>query len=165
MLSIMGGEWFNDSLTLSGMDGKNAMEQVREGWLFELSELSGLRKSELEPIKAFITKTSDTYRPAYGRVSETSPRHCVFFGTTNEMAFLKGDTGNRRFLVMDCGGGSMAVPDMLAWVADNRNQIWAEAVFRWQQGEQLYLSADMAADKFAGILLCCFVGFLIIRTI
>lgn len=32
-------------------------------------------------------------------------------------------------------------------------------------GSHFQSSADMAADKFAGILLCCFVGFLIIRTI
>ena len=146
LLKIMGGEWYNDTLSLAGMDGKQAMEQVKEDWIFELSELSGLKKSEVEPIKAFITKQEDKFRPAYGVVTESYPRHCVFCGTTNETAFLKGDTGNRRFIVVDCWGVGRPMAEVFHQLEGDRDQLWAEAMQRWRDGEKLYLSADMEAE-------------------
>ena len=88
-------EWFDDSLT--SIEGKDGMEQIRGKWLVEFGELTNYKKSTSEAYKAFISKQEDSYRPAYGRKTETYPRQCVFFATTNERAFLKGDTGNRRF--------------------------------------------------------------------
>lgn len=146
LLKIMGGEWYNDTLSLGGMDGKQAMEQVKEDWIFELSELSGLKKSEVEPIKAFITKQEDKFRPAYGVVTESYPRHCVFCGTTNETAFLKGDTGNRRFIVVDCWGAGRPMAEIFNRLESERDQLWAEAVQRWRDGEKLYLNAEMEAE-------------------
>lgn len=146
LLKIMGGEWYNDTLSLAAMDGKQAMEQVKEDWIFELSELSGLKKSEVEPVKAFITKQEDKFRPAYGVVTESYPRHCVFCGTTNETAFLKGDTGNRRFIVVDVYGTERTVADVFRQLEEERDQLWAEAFQRWKDGEKLYLSAEMEAE-------------------
>ena len=146
LLKVMGGEWYNDTLSLAAMDGKQAMEQVKEDWIFELSELSGLKKSEVEPVKAFITKQEDKFRPAYGVVTESYPRHCVFCGTTNERAFLKGDTGNRRFIVIDVHGAGRPVSETIRWLETMRDQLWAEAVRRWKDGEKLYLSAEMEAE-------------------
>ena len=146
LLKIMGGEWYNDTLSLAAMDGKQAMEQVKEDWLFELSELSGLKKSEVEPVKAFITKQEDKFRPAYGVVTEKFPRHCVFFGTTNETAFLKGDTGNRRFIVIDTHGAGRPVHETFRELEAERDQLWAEAVQRWREGGRLFLSAEMEAE-------------------
>lgn len=146
LLRILGGEWYNDTLSLAGMDGKQAMEQVKEDWIFELSELSGLKKSEVEPIKAFITKQEDKFRPAYGVVTESYPRHCVFCGTTNETAFLKGDTGNRRFIVIDVYGNGKPVSEVIKDIEKDKDQIWAEAVRRWKDGTKLFLNAEMEAE-------------------
>ena len=146
LLRILGGEWYNDTLSLAAMDGKQAMEQVKEDWIFELSELSGLKKSEVEPVKAFITKQEDKFRPAYGVVTESYPRHCIFCGTTNETAFLKGDTGNRRFIVVDVHGNGKPACEVIRGLEECRDQVWAEAVYRWRKGEKLYLSAEMDAE-------------------
>lgn len=146
LLRILGGEWYNDTLSLAAMDGKQAMEQVKEDWIFELSELSGLKKSEVESVKAFITKQEDKFRPAYGVVTESYPRHCVFCGTTNETAFLKGDTGNRRFIVVDVHGNGKPVCEVIRCLEDCRDQVWAEAVQRWRDGTKLYLDAEMDAE-------------------
>ncbi|MBO4849878.1 MAG: hypothetical protein J5529_03130 [Prevotella sp.] len=146
LLKVMGGEWYNDTLSLAAMDGKQAMEQVKEDWIFELSELSGLKKSEVESVKAFLTKQEDKFRPAYGVVTESYPRHCVFCGTTNETAFLKGDTGNRRFIVVDVRGTRAHVSQTMRWLEANRDQIWAEAVRRWRDGGKLFLDAEMEAE-------------------
>ena len=101
ILKRMGGEWFSDSFT--SVEGKEAMEQVQRKWLIELGELTNYKRSSVEAYKAFLSKTDDTFRPAYGRKIETYPRQCVFFATTNEEHFLKGDTGNRRWWVVEVG--------------------------------------------------------------
>lgn len=62
-----------------------------------MAELSATKKAEAESVKHFISKTEDSYRQAYGRRVETFKRQCVFFGTTNEIEFLKDRTGNRRY--------------------------------------------------------------------
>ena len=137
LFSIMGGEWFSDSLTT--MEGKDGMEQLRGGWIFELSELSSIKRSEVEQVKAFISKQTDTYRPAYGVVREMFPRQCVFCGTTNETYFLKGDTGNRRFWVIEVDGSLRRVNDTRDALIKDRDQLWAEAVHYYNDGELLFL--------------------------
>jgi len=143
LIRTMGrGEWFDDSLT--SIEGKDGMEQIRGKWLVEMGELTNYKKSTSEAYKAFISKQEDSYRPAYGRKTETYPRQCVFFATTNERAFLKGDTGNRRFWTVECG---VEAPLQDVWddLKDNVDQLWAEAVYYWRQHEPLYLDSRMTA--------------------
>lgn len=144
LIRTMGrGEWFDDSLT--SIEGKDGMEQIRGKWLVEMGELTNYKKSTSEAYKAFISKQEDSYRPAYGRKTETYPRQCVFFATTNERAFLKGDTGNRRFWTVECGVEDPA-KDVWEELDEYVDQLWAEAVFRWQQHEPLYLDSRMTAE-------------------
>jgi predicted P-loop ATPase len=135
-------EWFDDSLT--SIEGKDGMEQIRGKWLVEFGELTNYKKSTSEAYKAFISKQEDSYRPAYGRKTETYPRQCVFFATTNERAFLKGDTGNRRFWTVECG---LEDPTKDVWsdLEENVDQLWAEAVYYWKQHEPLYLDSRLTA--------------------
>ena len=88
-------------IDVHGMYVEDAMELLQPAWLLELSELSALKRSELEGVKQFLSRQVDEYRPAYAERTEKRPRHCVFFGTTNETSFLKGDTGNRRCTVQN----------------------------------------------------------------
>ena len=140
LVKNMGGEWFDDSLT--SIEGKEGMEQVRGKWLIEFGELTNYKKSTSEAYKAFISKQEDSYRPAYGRKVEVYPRQCVFFATTNEPNFLKGDTGNRRFWTVECGADEVTkgVWDQLPL---ERDQLWAEAVHYYRQGEPLYLPGEL----------------------
>lgn len=140
LIKKMGGPWFDDSLT--SIEGKEGMEQVRGKWLIEFGELTNYKKSTSEAYKAFISKQEDSYRPAYGRKVEIYPRQCVFFATTNERAFLKGDTGNRRFWTIECGADEVS-SDLWAKLDHERDQIWAEALHRYNQGETLYLERDL----------------------
>ena len=144
LFAVMGGEWFNDSLVT--MEGKSGMEQARGGWVIELPELGSIKRSDVEQVKAYISRQDDTYRPAYGTVVEKHPRQCVFCGTTNETYFLKGDTGNRRFWVMAANPDQRKHEDVKADLAEERDQIWAEAVQRWREGEKLYLPKDLETE-------------------
>lgn len=147
LLARLGGEWFNDNVSLLGTRDKSAAEGLQMSWLVELSEVDGgLRRSDLESVKAFLSRTIDVYRPAYGRTVEKHPRQCVFFGTANsENGYLSDLTGNRRFLNVRCKKDSEKHPWDLT--DDDIRQIWAEVKFRVSHHESLILSAE--AQKIA----------------
>ncbi len=144
LFNVMGGEWFSDSLVT--MEGTKGMEQARNGWIIELPELGSIKRSDVEQVKAYISRQDDMYRPAYGSVMESHPRQCVFCGTTNEEFFLKGDTGNRRFWVISAKPELRKYQDTRTAVEADRDQLWAEAVVRYREGERLYLTPEMEAE-------------------
>lgn len=88
-------EWFSDSLP--ALRTKDAQDHVRRHWVIELGEMDVARKSEVEELKAFLTRPHDTFRAAYGRKERTHPRRCMFWGTTNDQQYLRDNTGNDRF--------------------------------------------------------------------
>lgn len=138
ILQKMGKLWFSDSLrNFSG--GKDSFELLQGNWILEVSELSAMKKSDVNEIKNFISKPSDQYRPPYARRVQTFPRQSILIGTTNEVEILTDKTGNRRFWIVDCG---MQEPtksvehDLTDYEID---QIWAEAKYYYEAGEKLYL--------------------------
>ena len=144
LLRVMGGKWFNDSITT--LEGKEGMEQLRRAWVVELGELSSIKRSDVEQVKAYLSKQVDIYRAAYARRVLEHPRQCVFCGTTNEALFLKGDTGNRRFWVIPVVAELRKYRDWSEAIRRDRDQLWAEAVHYYKQGEPLYLSEELEAQ-------------------
>lgn len=144
LFNVMGGDWFSDSLVT--MEGTKGMEQARNGWVIELPELGSIKRSDVEQVKAYISRQNDMYRPAYGSVIESHPRQCIFCGTTNETYFLKGETGNRRFWVISVNPDLRKHGDPRTAIEADRNQLWAEAVQRYKDGEKLYLSEKLEAE-------------------
>jgi predicted P-loop ATPase len=144
LLRVMGGRWFNDSITT--LEGKEGMEQLRRAWVVELGELSSIKRSDVEQVKAHLSKQVDIYRAAYARRVLEHPRQCVFCGTTNEALFLKGDTGNRRFWVIPVVAELRKYKDWSEAIRRDRDQLWAEAVHYYKQGEPLYLSEELEAQ-------------------
>lgn len=139
-LSILGGEWFSDSLT--SFEGKEAAEMIQGTWINEVGELTAFTRQETESIKQFLSKRDDIYRAAYGRRTERYPRRCVFFGTSNAGEFLKDTTGNRRFWPVDVG---LHPAKKSVWeeLPRERDQIWAEARMYWMLGETLFLPKEL----------------------
>lgn len=147
IIRYMGLEkWHSDSLTT--IDGREAMENLRGKWLVEMGELTNYKNSTSEAYKAFLSKQDDSYRPAYGRRTEVYKRQCVFFATTNENEFLKGSTGNRRFWTIQCGE-NFCTKDIHEDLPNEVDQLWAEAVHYYNEGEKLYLppALEMEARK------------------
>ena len=147
-LKKLGLEWFSDTFTLSMLSqGKEAYEQIQSAWIVEIGELAGLKKAEIESVKHFISKQEDRYRVAYGRRVEDFPRKCIFFGTTNNKAFLRDPTGNRRFWPVDAGEEQPA-KSVFELSRAEVDQIWAEALTLYRAGEPLYLSAEIEQQAY-----------------
>ena len=129
---LAGEEWFGDALPQMGT--KDASDYLRGKWIVELAELSNINKAEVEIVKAFVSRTEERFRPAYGRSEICYPRQCVFAGTTNKADYLRDETGNRRFWPIKCG---KIDTDM---IKSQREMIWGEAVRAYKSGEKWWLS-------------------------
>ena len=138
LIAKLGMEWFADSLTLSDMNDKTAAEKLQGYWIHEIGEMAGMRKAELEKVKAFVSRQDDKYRASFGRRVTPHPRQCIFFGTTNsENGYLRDITGNRRFWNVKVTGEGRMKP----WDLDQEtvDQIWAEVIVLSNAGEELFL--------------------------
>lgn len=140
LLDRMSKGWFNDSIRT--FEGKAASELLQGVWIVEVAELDAFKNSDISRIKQFLSIREDRYRAAYGRHTQTYPRTCVLFGTTNTTDFLQDTTGNRRFWPVDVGEG---LHTKSVWRDLDRelDQLWAEAKVRWQAGEPLYLTGEL----------------------
>lgn len=137
-ISNLGMEWFSDSLTLSDMNDKTVAEKLQGYWIIEIGELAGMKKADLDKVKAFVSRVDDKYRASFGRRVTSHPRQCVFFGTTNsENGYLRDITGNRRYWNIKVTGESKYKPWQMT--AEIVAQIWAEVKILAEAGEKLYL--------------------------
>ncbi len=132
-------EWFSDEI--ADLGSKDAAQDLRGKWLNELAELSAVRRSDVERAKAFMSRSTDHYRPSYGRRSQDHPRQCVFWGTTNHDTYLQSDTGNRRNWDIGCTSIDLET------LKRDRDQLWAEAVHAYKAGEKWWL--DDETEKLA----------------
>ena len=137
----LAGDWFSDSLTLTDMKDKAGPEKLQGYWILELGELAGMRKTDVEVVKSFISRSDDKYRASYGVNVESHPRQCIIVGSTNaESGFLRDITGNRRFWpVRISGDGKRKAWQMSVYDIE---QIWAETLVLYAKGEKLYLEGS-----------------------
>ncbi|MBR6172396.1 MAG: hypothetical protein IKQ49_04430 [Eubacterium sp.] len=148
LISKLGMKWYSDSLAVSDMNDKTAAEKLQGYWIQEISEMAGMKKADLERVKAFISRQDDSFRASFGRRVTPHPRQCVFFGTTNsEKGYLRDITGNRRFWNVRVSGQGVRKP----WELDEETirQVWAEVKEIAGNGEPLYLSYNL--EKLARI--------------
>ena len=133
--ALAGSDWFHDGL--GDLSNKDAAVALRGKWVIELPELAAMRRTDVESTKAFLSRTTERFRPPYGRVEVVEPRRCVFAGTTNRKDWLADDTGGRRFW-------PVTVADVrLEQLKQDRDQIWAEAVQLYKAGEKWWLEGDI----------------------
>lgn len=138
-------EWFCGSLDLKS-DDKTKAEMMTRAWIVECQELDGMNKTTSQSLKKFLSTAVDMFRPAYARNTSEFRRHCIILGTTNELAYLRDLTGNRRIWPVAVGQ-----IDFVRFAAEV-DQLWAEAVVREANDESITLSQHLwdAASKVQG---------------
>ena len=133
---LAGRENFSDQKVLDLPD-KEQQEAMCGIWIYEIAELTGMRRAATEHVKAFASRTVDRARPAYGRYRIDRPRRAICFATTNDDEYLKSETGNRRFWPVVTGH-----IDLDGLRAD-RDQLWAEAAMLEARGESIGLPEQL----------------------
>lgn len=141
---LAGGEYFSDSLPPIKDANKDLSQHLAGKWLIEMAEMSATSRADTEALKAFLTRTHETYRPAYGRNEITQPRQCVFIGTTNRSEYLRDATGDRRFWPVKCGVSGE--PCDIEGLQEYRDQLFAEAYHLYQRGEKWWPDAAFEAE-------------------
>ena len=145
LFSLLGGKWYSDSLSLSDMKDKTAAEKLQGYWILELGELAGIKKVDVETVKSFISRTDDKFRQSYGVNVESHPRTNIIVGSTNaESGFLRDITGNRRFWPVHVTGNGK----FHAWDLTEVDQVWAEAIVKYHDGEELFLKGSIVAEAY-----------------
>lgn len=154
-IRILGLDWFRE---LSGDISKpqEAVSVLSGAWILEIGELSAMQRSEVNDLKAFISRQVDVARLPYERTAREFPRQCVFMGSTNDGEYLRDITGGRRFWPIKCQVEGMIDNPRLR---RNISQIWAEAThmyFEMMDGKKvgelpLYMADPEAAKEAAAM--------------
>jgi len=97
-------------------------------------------KADNEEVKTFITRRVERYVSKYGRVVSDEPRECIFAGTTNQEGYFTDETGARRYWPI------YAHKVDLNWLKENLEQLWAEAVHAYENGEHWWPDREFEED-------------------
>lgn len=135
-LKLLFGGFFTDQIR--SIQQKDDLIQMTKVWGVEFSELTVFKRADKNQQKQFLTMTEDTVRKPYDKIAKTYPRQCVLVGTTNDTEYLT-DTENRRFMPLTLVSVDR---DLLK---QDLNQIWAEALHRYKQGEKWWHEREDAA--------------------
>jgi putative DNA primase/helicase len=146
-LRILGGQFYVEYSggTKTGF-GPQMVAVIIGKMIVEMSELAAMRRADMEQLKAMLTTPIDEVRLSYERDARSYPRTCVIAGTTNEVgqAYIQDQTGARRFWPTVAGEVGTVRTDLLKLDVD---QIWAEAVNAYEEGEDWYTVPDEVAEE------------------
>jgi predicted P-loop ATPase len=131
--------WFTDRL--SNINSKDAAMELSGRQIIEIAEMETLLRATSGAKKAFLTRLDDKFRPPYAKRLISLARQCVFCGTVNPVmhegrfeGYLDDSTGARRFWPVTC-----LAPVDYKGIAEIRDQLWAEVLFRFKAGEPWHL--------------------------
>jgi predicted P-loop ATPase len=129
--TLAGDEFFVENFV--EMETKDSLLKLHSAWIVEMGELSSLKRSDIDKVKAFLTCRTDHFRKPYDRRVQPHPRTNVFSASVNRDTPFTDETGNRRFWPVRCEKIE------LEKLCSNRNQLWAEAAARFKKGEHWWL--------------------------
>lgn len=133
---MAGDDWFIDNAPLNAAS-REVIEILRGQWIVEAADLSGMRRAEVEHLKAFLSRKQDSATLKYEEETTRFRRQCIFVGTTNEHNYLLSTTGNRRFWPVRIQ--RFNIPALAA----ARDQLWAEAATCEAAGEAIRLPPEL----------------------
>lgn len=115
-------KYFTESPIIGG-NTKDTEIRFSENFIYNIEELAGLSRIDINKLKADISKTSIKERRSYGVFEQSAPRRCNFWASTNQKEFLH-DEENTRWLVFDVQSIDWSYKQDI-----DINKVWAQA---WQ---------------------------------
>ena len=122
--------------SLGDIQNKDTLISASRSWIMVSDEGHALNNADFNELKDFLTRQRDVYRLPYDRSATEVPRRWVVWGTTNDPMMLRERDGNRRFLIVDV----LEQMDFDKYTPEYVDQVWAEAVALYQDGERPVLS-------------------------
>jgi predicted P-loop ATPase len=142
--AALAGPFFSDAL--GDCTTKDDFMILHRSWIMEWSEIDHItNRRHAGQVKAFLSQSTDLFRPPYGKATEAHPRRGIIVGSTNRQGFLADETGNRRFWIIPTPR-SESDPIDTGSIAAERDSIWAAAVLAYRDGQANYLPPDLAAQ-------------------
>ena len=121
---------------VTAVEGQASIEQLQGRWICEISEMLALTKQkEQEAVKAYITRSVDSYRKPWDKNVTEFPRRCIFIGTSNNSQLLTDKTGNRRYYPVEVHCNGYDLFDHEDECREYILQCWAEARELYKQGQ------------------------------
>lgn len=138
-------DWYQGQFDFAAST-KAQVESVLGTVIAESGEMKGMRRADLAAAKQFMTTTTDRVRLSYRQNAVSVPRRNVWYGTTDDETPLPNDpAGNRRFVIVYVDGvKGRTVGQVRKYLNENRDQIWAEALYRVRSGEEARLPDALA---------------------
>ena len=127
--------WIKDGVTLNPAD-KDSVYKASTFWVVELGELDSTMKNEQSKLKQFLSEKYDKIRLPYDVTPTCLYRTTSFIGTVNKEAFLKDETGGRRWWILE-----IAEIDLEAQKKIQLDRFWGQAYYRAQR-ERYYLDRE-----------------------
>jgi len=143
ILQKLGGPWYTDSIT--DFQNKDNFELMIRSLIVNDDEMVASKKIGFAELKSFITKTNLRFRKAYARRAQEYPKKFVIARTTNEVAYLRDKTGERRFLPVMVGVEKQEQHPM-EMTEELVKQIWGEAMTLYQGGYPTTFSKEEEAE-------------------
>jgi predicted P-loop ATPase len=134
---LAGDDNFSDERIL-GKESREVQEQLSGVWIHENADLAGLKKTDIESVKAYASRQTDIARAAFAHFVVKQPRHSIEVGTTNSSEYLQSQTGNRRFWPLE-----VLAPIDVKKLTEYRLQLIGEAARYQSQGESVVLDEKL----------------------
>ena len=106
-----------------GVD-KDGLIALCKNFIINIDELSVMSKTDVNILKAFISKNTVNARLPYDRKSSLMYRTSSFCGSTNRSDFLTDETGSVRWIIFE-----VLEIDFNYSKEININQVWAQAYY------------------------------------
>jgi hypothetical protein len=91
-------------ITFDNYDERKTQMTMAEGLVMKISEFERANKTAPAVLKNYITMSSASFVPPYGRTRQTFEIRCSWIASANTFDFFRDHTGNRRFLVFVLDG-------------------------------------------------------------